>query len=131
MISKAKYLIVTIISLVLIFISLLSYNNSITKANVPTYIYYTLSEVNGISKVSYVSGYYDEYGSLVSDANYLSINNRVSMSSNAFMVNLPNEFIRMEIKEFDENSKFIKSTDIAHLDYFMKNENTSFIKWIL
>ena len=86
-----------------------------------------LPTVSDFTSSSLLSGYYSDDKKIVNDSNYIRFNKYVTMNTNSFRINLPNEYIRMIIKEYDSNNNFIKSTDLAHLDYFTKQNNTTYL----
>ena len=86
-----------------------------------------LPTVTDLNEENFISGVFADNADIVENKNYISVDSFLEMKRNAFMVTLPNEFIRIEIREYDAEFNYIGLTDIAHLDYFQKNTNTKYL----
>ena len=80
-----------------------------------------------VTSENLLSGQFNDNKQLVSNSNYVSYDKLIEMNSNAFMISLPDEYIRVEVREFDNDKNYIGMSDIAHLDYFIKNNETKYI----
>ena len=90
-----------------------------------------LPTVNDLNEGNFISGVFADNADIVENKNYISVDSFLEIKRNAFMIILPNEFIRVEIREYDVEFNYIGLTDVAHLDYFQKNKNTKYLLFSL
>lgn len=124
-INSSLFKTVFILLFVLTIVGLLMYKK-VFSAQIPELLDHLPTSAD-INEKTLVSGRFNDGMLIDNDSNYLTLKYLVKMDAESFRVTLPNEFLRMEVREYDDKYNYIGITDIASLDFFTKNSNTKYL----